>query len=132
MHSRENDDDDTSSSPIPSSKLIKGEYSKTVMKDNSSQVISSSKSSNSTTLKLDSNGSKGRNSVIGLSREVGRKMTDDGKSITSNPKQSSSSSKGILPSKKASPHISHTGTPSSTRLHKALKIDANRGKDKID
>jgi hypothetical protein len=133
-HSREHDSDELSRSPIPPAKSTKGDYNKISLKDNSSQAISISKSHNIANHRIESNGAKGRNCVGGISVELGQKLSDDGKtSVSSDQKQPATSSKttGLL-SKKVSSHVSVPGPPSSIRLHKSMKMEANRAKDKTE
>lgn len=133
INSREHDSDELSRSPVPPSKQLKTDYNKTNSKDTNSQVTSVSKSHNVSRHRIESNGSKGRlNSTTGTSREVETNTSDEGKKVTSGHKQSSTSSKVMLLSKKSSSHVSVSGHHSSSKLHKSMKMDANRIKDKTE
>ena len=124
-NSRE-DSDEQSHSPIPPpTKLSKTDYNTINSKESKSQVIPSSRSYNN------SNGGKGHTSG-GISREQRQNSSDDKKAVNSDKKQLSSSSKVVLPPKKASSLESGSISSTTNRIHKSLKSENSRGKDKTE
>ena len=132
-NSQEPDSDELSQSPIPpSNKFSKNDYSTTDSKDSKQvQAMPSSKSYSNSNNKIESNGGKGHTSS-GVSREQRQNASDDKQSLSSNKKTLSNSLKVLIPPKKASSHISGSISSSTNRIHKSIKSDVNRGKDKTE
>ena len=134
-YSREQDDE-VSRSPVepPCSKQAtsKTESCKTTFDEGESSPQAFPSSNH----KTESNGNKVRNSVAGISRDLEKNPSVDRKTVVgSDQKHSNTSSKIILPSKKASSHLSVAAGPQQTvsnRLHKSTKLDINSGKDKTE
>ena len=134
-YSREQDDE-VSRSPVEPPVVSKQERSKTEScKTTFDESDSSPQSFPSSNHKTESNGNKGRNSIAGISRDLEKNPSVDRKTVGSDQKHSNTSSKMILPSKKASSHLSVAAGPQQTasnRLHKSTKLDINSGKDKTE
>ena len=131
-NSREQDSDEQSQSPIPPpTKSSKNDYNTKNPKDTNSQINPSSRSYNNSNNKIESNGGKGHTSS-GISREHRQNASDDKKAVNSDKKQLSSSSKVLLPPKKGSLLESGTISSSTNRIHKSLKSEVSRGKDKTE
>ena len=132
-YSREQDDE-VSRSPVEPPVVSKQATSKTE-KTTFDETDCSPQAFPSSNHKTESNGNKVRNSIAGISRDLEKNPSVDRKTVGSDQKHSNTSSKIILPSKKASSHLSVAAGPQQTvsnRLHKSTKLDINSGKDKTE
>ena len=131
-NSREPDSDELSQSPIPTlTKNSKNDHSTIDSKDYKLQAITSSKSYSTTNDKIESNGGKGHVSS-GISREQRQNPLDDKHTVNTNKKSLGNSYKVLVPPKKLSSYTSGSISSTTNRLHKSLKSDVNRGKDKTE
>ena len=131
-NSREPDSDELSQSPIPTlTKNSKNDHSTIDSKDYKLQAITSSKSYSTTNDKVESNGGKGHVSG-GISREQRQNPLDDKHTVNTNKKSLGNSYKVLVPPKKLSSYTSGSISSTTNRLHKSLKSDVNRGKDKTE
>ena len=133
-YSREQDDE-VSRSPVEPPVVSKQATSKTE-KTTFDETDCSPQAFPSSNHKTESNGNKVRNSIAGISRDLDKNPSVDRKTVVqSDPKHLNTSGKMILPSKKASSHLSVAAGPQQTvsnRLHKSTKLDINSGKDKTE
>ena len=129
-NSREPDSDELSQSPIPPlTKFSKNDHCTNDSKDYKLQAIASSKSYSND--KIESNGGKGHVSS-GISREQRQNPSDDKHTVNTNKKSLGNSLKVLVPPKKLSSYTSGSISSTTNRLHKSLKSDVNRGKDKTE